>query len=152
MIENNNIEHRPWGCYQVIKKSNDGSELEKIITVKPNNKLSLQSHKHREEFWQILEGNALVEIDSNTFSLSDNDKIHIPLGSIHRVKNIGQQDLVIHEIQKGELLSEEDIIRYEDDYGRVDYKEVLIEMCKKYTNYCELGQKLSSLINNISDE
>ena len=50
------------------------------------------------------------------------------------------------------LLSEEDIIRYEDDYDRVDYKEVLIEMCKKYPNYCELGQKLSSLINNISDE
>ena len=106
----NNVEHRPWGCYQVTKKSDDGSELEKIITVKPNNKLSLQSHRHREEFWKILEGNALVEIDSNTFSLSNNDEIHIPLGAIHRVKNIGQQDLVIHEIQKGELLSEDDII------------------------------------------
>jgi mannose-6-phosphate isomerase-like protein (cupin superfamily) len=148
----NNVEHRPWGCYEVIKKSSDDLELEKLITVKPNNKLSLQSHKHREEFWVVIEGNALVEIDSVTHTLTSGDKIHIPLGSIHRLKNIGQKDLVIHEIQKGELLSEEDIIRYEDDYGRVDYKEVLIEMCKKYPNYCELGQKLSSLINNISDE
>jgi|TARA_B110000483_G_C18140517_1_gene521240 mannose-6-phosphate isomerase-like protein (cupin superfamily) len=144
-----NIEYRPWGCYEVTKKSSDGSELEKLITIKPNNKLSLQSHKHREEFYVILEGNALVEIDSVTYTLTSGDEINIPIGAIHRVSNIGQKDLVIHEIQRGELLSEEDIIRYEDDYGRVDYKEVLIEMFKKYPNHCEFGEKLSILINNL---
>lgn len=144
-----NIEYRPWGCYEVTKKSSDGSELEKLITIKPNNKLSLQSHKHREEFYVILEGNALVEIDSVTYTLTSGDEINIPIGAIHRVNNIGQKDLVIHEIQRGELLSEEDIIRYEDDYGRVDYKEVLIEMFKKYPNHCEFGEKLSILINNL---
>ena len=111
-----NIEERPWGNYHVIAK-NTGYQI-KEIKVKPNSKLSLQKHKSRSEFWQILKGKSKIIIDDKEYYLNKKEHIYIPNNSIHRIENIGKKDLIFIEIQLGENLEETDIVRLEDDYGR----------------------------------
>ena len=113
----NNFDTRPWGNYEVI---DIGSNFQvKRITVLPGKRLSLQSHKYRKEHWIVVLGEADVVIDDRIFNLKISQSIDIPLGSIHRLSNKTNTDLVLIEIQFGEYLGEDDIIRYEDDFNRV---------------------------------
>lgn len=109
--------YRPWGFYTVIAQGK--GFMSKIIHVNPGQKLSVQSHNFRSEHWVILSGTAKVILENKEFILSPGHSIDIPLKAIHSLQNPYQEDLEIIEIQKGDPLIEEDIIRYEDIYGRV---------------------------------
>ncbi len=111
-----NVEKRPWGNYHIIAK-NIGYQI-KEIKVFENSKLSLQIHKNRSEFWQIVMGKSKITIEDKEYFLREKEHIYIPKDTIHRIENIGKEELVFIEIQLGEDLKEEDIIRIEDDYGR----------------------------------
>ena len=112
-----NIEKRPWGNYHIIAK-NIGYQI-KEIRVSQGSKLSLQKHKDRSEFWQIVEGMSKITIGSKEYFLKEKEHIHIPKNTVHRIENIGNKELILIEIQLGQNLNENDIIRIEDDYGRV---------------------------------
>ena len=110
--------YRPWGTYENLDSGE--SHQVKRITVNPGAQLSLQSHEHRSEHWTIVSGVAEVTKDKEIFTLNVNESIFIPVGSIHSLKNLMDEDLVIIEVQCGDYLGEDDIKRYEDIYGRVD--------------------------------
>tara|TARA_B100001540_G_scaffold276958_1_gene264162 strand:- start:14 stop:793 length:780 start_codon:yes stop_codon:yes gene_type:complete len=110
------IENRPWGNFHIIAKGN-GYQI-KEMNINPKNKQSLQKHKHRSEYWQVIEGQGRVFLEDSEIKLRTGDNIYIPKESLHRLENTGNQNLKIVEIQIGEIISEEDIIRIEDDYGR----------------------------------
>ena len=112
-----NVEERPWGNYHIIAK-NKGYQIKEIIVSK-GSKLSLQKHSGRSEFWQIVKGKSKITIEKNEHYLKEKEHIYIPKNTIHRIENIGKEELIFIEIQLGENLKEEDIIRLEDDYGRV---------------------------------
>lgn len=108
---------RPWGYYTCM---NGGKGyLTKTICVLPKQKLSIQSHNHRSEHWVVLEGKALVIKDGKEYYLNAGDSIDIPLQAKHSLQNPYDEELKIIEVQKGDYISEDDIIRYEDYYGRV---------------------------------
>lgn len=108
---------RPWGFYTCL---NGGQGwLSKIITVSPGHKLSLQSHNYRSEHWVVLEGTATVMLENEVHELQKRQSIDIPLQAKHSLQNHTNEPLKILEVQKGEYISEDDIIRYEDMYGRV---------------------------------
>ena len=109
--------YRPWGNYQSI--ADDSTWQVKLITVKPGNKLSLQMHHHRAEHWIVVKGTAKVQIDEKIFILSENQSTFIPLGSKHRLTNPGKIPLQLIEVQSGTYLGEDDIKRFEDNYGRI---------------------------------
>ena len=111
---------RPWGMYTVLAAA--GRYKIKSIVVKPKATLSLQAHHHRSEHWVVVSGVAEITKDSKKFLLHTNESTYISIGEKHRLSNPGIVDLVIIEVQCGEYLGEDDIIRYEDVYGRV--KEV----------------------------
>ncbi len=123
LIENNASEaqnhsevYRPWGSYDCIDV---GHRFQvKRITVNPGAKLSLQKHHHRAEHWVVVTGTAEVTCDDRTFLLTENQSTYIPLGSMHRLSNPGKIPLEIVEIQSGGYLNEDDIERYDDQYGR----------------------------------
>lgn len=108
--------HRPWGWYDSI----DQGERFKVkrIQVKPKASLSLQKHHHRAEHWVIVKGTAEITIGKKTILLTENQSTYIPLGETHRLSNPGQVLLEIIEVQSGSYLGEDDIIRFEDNYGR----------------------------------
>ena len=108
--------YRPWGSYTSLIENDKW--LVKSIEVNPGSKLSLQMHHHRTEHWIVVKGTAKVEVDNKSFVLSENQSTFIPLGSRHRLSNPGKIDLTIIEIQSGEYIGEDDIIRFKDDYGR----------------------------------
>ena len=108
---------RPWGYYTCLN-SGEGY-LTKTICVLPKHKLSIQSHNHRSEHWVVLEGQALVIKDGKEYNLYQGDSIDIPVGIRHSLQNPFDCELKIIEVQKGDYISEDDIIRYEDCYGRV---------------------------------
>jgi len=108
---------RPWGYYESLIKSNNFQV--KSIIIKPGEKLSLQLHKKRAEHWVVVSGIALVTIDKKQIKLIENQSTYIPIGSKHRLENIGEDILHIIEIQSGNYLEEDDIIRFDDDYGRI---------------------------------
>ena len=112
-----NVEERPWGNYHIIAK-NKGYQIKEIIVSK-GSKLSLQKHSRRSEFWQIVKGESKITIEENEHYLKEKEHIYIPKNTIHRIENIGKDELIFIEIQLGENLKEEDIIRLEDDYGRI---------------------------------
>ena len=107
---------KPWGSYSTYEKND--SYLVKRITVKPKQRLSLQSHEHRSEFWVVTHGTALVTIENEEISLNKGEHIQIQKKQKHRLSNENDTDLEIVEIQFGSTLDEEDIIRYHDDFGR----------------------------------
>ncbi len=109
--------YRPWGFYTCLNGS-DGW-LTKIITVSAGHKLSLQSHNHRSEHWVVLEGNATVILEDEKHTLNKGQSIDIPVGAKHSLQNHTKLPLKILEVQRGDIISEDDIIRYEDMYGRV---------------------------------
>lgn len=107
---------RPWGWYQTIEQ---GERFKvKHIHVDPGAKLSLQKHWHRSEHWVVVRGTALVTCGDNTFVLRENESTFIPAGSNHRLENPGKVPLRLIEVQSGEYVGEDDIVRIEDDYGR----------------------------------
>lgn len=107
---------RPWGYYTCIYEG-DGY-LTKVISVNPKQKLSVQSHNHRCEHWVVLEGEAIVILDDEEYCLSSGESIDIAVEAKHSLQNPYDKELKIIEVQKGDYLSEDDIIRYEDMYGR----------------------------------
>lgn len=111
------IVKKPWGYYHIVSETTEYKE--KKITIYQKKRLSLQKHKKRDEFWKIEQGNAEVILNNKKIKLSKNDELFIPRESFHRVKNIGNINLIIQEIQTGDYFGEDDIIRIEDDYGRV---------------------------------
>jgi mannose-1-phosphate guanylyltransferase/mannose-6-phosphate isomerase len=108
--------YRPWGFYDSID-CGDNFQV-KRIQVNPGSKLSLQKHQHRAEHWIITSGEATVTCGENTFKLKENQSTFIPKGEIHRLENQEEKILEIIEIQTGDYLGEDDIIRLEDDYQR----------------------------------
>lgn len=109
--------YRPWGMFDSIDQG-DRYQV-KRITVKPGAKLSVQMHHHRAEHWVIVSGSAKVTNGDKTFLLSENESTYIPIGVVHALENPGKVDLEIIEIQSGTYLGEDDIVRFEDVYGRV---------------------------------
>jgi mannose-1-phosphate guanylyltransferase/mannose-6-phosphate isomerase len=111
------VVHRPWGTYESI---DSGANFQvKHIMVKPGAKLSLQMHHHRAEHWIVVDGTALVTCDKREFLLQANESTYIPLGARHRLENPGKLPLQLIEVQSGDYLGEDDIVRFEDTYGRV---------------------------------
>ncbi len=110
--------YRPWGHYLSVVEANRWQL--KLIMVKPEAKLSLQMHHHRSEHWVVVSGTAKVEVDNTLKILSENQSIYIPLGSKHRLSNPGKIPLTLIEVQSGSYVGEDDIVRFEDSYGRTE--------------------------------
>ena len=108
--------YRPWGHYLSVVEGNRWQV--KLIQVKPGEKLSLQMHHHRSEHWVVVSGTAKVEVDNKIEILSENQSVYIPLGSKHRLYNPGKISLTLIEVQSGSYVGEDDIVRFEDKYGR----------------------------------
>lgn len=109
--------YRPWGCYDSI--DNGKRHQVKCITVNPGQKLSLQMHHHRAEHWIVVSGTARIHKGKETFLLTENESVYIPLGETHALENPGKVPLELIEVQSGSYLGEDDIVRFEDLYGRV---------------------------------
>jgi len=108
--------HRPWGRYTILGEGN-GYKI-KRITVNPGGVLSLQRHIHRSEHWVVVSGTALVQIGDNEHFLEANKSVFVPMSEKHRLSNPGKIPLEIIEVQNGDYLGEDDIERFEDNYGR----------------------------------
>jgi mannose-1-phosphate guanylyltransferase/mannose-6-phosphate isomerase len=108
--------HRPWGWYEGIDKA-ERFQVKRIM-VRPGEKLSLQMHHHRAEHWIVVSGTAKVTINGVETLLSENQSTYIPLGHTHRLENPGKVPLHLIEVQSGSYLGEDDIVRFEDTYGR----------------------------------
>ena len=109
--------HRPWGYYDSI---DSGPRFQvKRIVVKPGASLSLQMHHHRAEHWVVVSGTARVTRGTEIIMLAENQSTYIPLGTVHRLENPGMIDLEMIEVQSGSYLGEDDIVRLEDNYGRL---------------------------------
>lgn len=108
---------RPWGSYDCI----DGADRFQVkrIVVNPGEKLSLQMHYHRAEHWIVVKGTAEVRCGDKTMILTENQSTYIPLGELHQLSNPGKFPLEIIEVQSGSYLGEDDIVRFEDQYGRI---------------------------------
>lgn len=108
--------YRPWGWYEGIDV---GERFQvKRIMVKPGEKLSLQMHHHRAEHWVVVSGSAMITVDNVTKLYTENESTYIPIGATHRLENPGKLPLHLIEVQSGSYLGEDDIVRYEDTYGR----------------------------------
>ena len=110
--------HRPWGWYDLI----DAGERFQVkrIMVKPKASLSLQMHHHRAEHWIVVSGTAEVTVGETVQLISENQSVYIPLGNVHRLTNPGAIPLDIIEVQSGSYLGEDDIVRFQDNYGRTN--------------------------------
>jgi len=109
---------RPWGWYVNIEGNDHSGYKVKKIGVYPNKRLSLQSHQKRSEHWIIIKGTAKVRVGNDHHILNKNQSIYIPTGVLHRIKNIGNDMVELIEVQIGTYLGEDDIERFEDDFGR----------------------------------
>jgi mannose-1-phosphate guanylyltransferase/mannose-6-phosphate isomerase len=110
--------HRPWGWYDSI---DEGLRFKvKRIQVNPGASLSLQKHHHRAEHWVVVKGTADITCGDKNIVLSENQSTYIPLGETHRLANSGSTPLEIIEVQSGSYLGEDDIVRFEDHYGRIE--------------------------------
>ncbi|BAC93116.1 mannose-1-phosphate guanylyltransferase [Vibrio vulnificus YJ016] len=109
--------YRPWGKYDSV---DNGERFQvKRITVKPGAKLSVQMHHHRAEHWIVVSGTAKVQIDDTEQFVTENESVYIPITAVHALENPGKVDLELIEVQSGSYLGEDDIVRFEDRYGRV---------------------------------
>lgn len=110
------FEVRPWGGFEVLSEQKEFKV--KRVTVDPGQRLSYQSHAKRAEHWLIIQGTATITLDEKTVDLAAGDSFQIPVGSKHRIANPGKVPLIFVEVQTGEYLGEDDIVRYQDDYNR----------------------------------
>jgi len=108
---------RPWGYYEVLVDETDHKV--KRITVNPGGRLSLQRHQKRIEHWYAIKGKAVATLGERQVELAPGSSLDIPVKTIHRIQNPGAEPFVFIEIQRGEYFGEDDIERFEDDYGRV---------------------------------
>lgn len=112
----NEFDRRPWGNYTVL---DEGENFKvKRIEVLPNKRLSYQSHKHRAEHWFVVRGTAKVTLNGIEIPVKTGEAIDIPLGAKHRVENSDEELLIFIETQTGNYFGEDDIERYDDDFGR----------------------------------
>ena len=121
-LDENIVDHeifqRPWGFYKTTVMNSYFQS--KIISVNPQSQLSLQSHNHREEHWIIAHGKGIVQIDNSVIPIQRGSYMFIPKGARHRLTNTDEKEsLIVTEVQIGDYFGEDDIIRYEDIYGRV---------------------------------
>jgi mannose-6-phosphate isomerase len=112
-----NFEERPWGNYTVLH-TDDNCQVKKLV-VDPGKRISLQSHEFRAEHWFIVSGQGTAELDGNEIVVNPGDSVDIPIGSKHRILCSSNESLVFIEVQTGSSFVEADIIRYEDDFGRI---------------------------------
>ena len=112
----NSIVEKPWGHFEILKSGK--KFLVKKLFIKPGGMLSLQTHKHRSEHWIVAQGEVEVTLDKKTINLVENENIYIPKGALHRIANKSANDLIIIEMWYGEILDENDIKRYDDNYNR----------------------------------
>lgn len=105
-------EHRPWGSYNILDSSAYIGYKVKKINVYPGKRLSLHSHNKRSEYWIIVKGIGKVQLNLKSIEVRSKDFIYIPKKTLHRIENIGEDELVFVETQVGEYLGEDDIIRY----------------------------------------
>ena len=112
-----NVIEKPWGNYLILHVEN-GIEV-KRIELKPGCRLSLQKHAHRAEKWTIVAGSGIAIVGTHEISVLRGSVIEIEVNEIHRIQNTGQELLVFIEIQFGDYLGEDDIVRLQDDYGRI---------------------------------
>lgn len=117
LANEHNLVYRPWGWYHSIERGENFQV--KRISVNPKARLSLQSHKFRQENWICIKGVATVEVDGVKTDLKVNESIFVPLGAVHRLSNNTSESVEIIEVQNGSYLGEDDIVRFEDDYSRV---------------------------------
>ena len=108
---------RPWGRYDVLADA--PSYKVKTITVEPGKRLSYQRHAQRSEHWFVVQGHGRVTLDGVPKDLEPGDAVDVPRGVAHRIQNVGSEQLVFVEVQTGDRFGEDDIVRLEDDYGRV---------------------------------
>jgi mannose-6-phosphate isomerase len=114
------IEHaeRPWGCYTVLA---EGDRFKvKTIEVRPGQRLSYQRHRRRAEHWFVVEGQGVITLDGATIEVQPGDSVDVPCGTAHRIQNTGSAPLVFVEVQHGDYFGEDDIVRLDDDYGRLE--------------------------------
>ncbi len=114
-------EIRPWGSFTVLGEFPDCKT--KRLDVLPGKRLSLQSHNHRTEHWVVIDGTARITLDDTVQDRSAGETVVIPKGCRHRIENPGDQTLSIIEVQLGDYFGEDDIVRYEDDFGRLSEAE-----------------------------
>ncbi|MBQ0066895.1 MAG: mannose-1-phosphate guanylyltransferase/mannose-6-phosphate isomerase [Phascolarctobacterium sp.] len=115
VIENVTM-YRPWGSYTVLAEG-EGYKVKKIV-VKPGQKLSLQLHHHRSEHWTVVSGVATIKVDDKLMECQANEGTYIPIESKHRLMNLTDKEVIIIEVQNGKYLGEDDIERFDDEYGR----------------------------------
>jgi mannose-6-phosphate isomerase-like protein (cupin superfamily) len=111
------FEERPWGSYTVLDEG-EGYKV-KRIEVLPGKRLSYQKHAHRAEHWVMVNGIAKVTLDGTEIDCAIGDTVDVAIGAAHRIENPGHERLVFIEVQRGTYLGEDDIVRLQDDYGRV---------------------------------
>jgi mannose-1-phosphate guanylyltransferase/mannose-6-phosphate isomerase len=111
---------RPWGSYTVLEKGN-GYKIKRVV-LKPRARLSLQLHRRRTEHWVVVAGIARVTKENETYMVHTNESTYIPMNTKHRLENLGEEPLRVIEVQNGDYLEEDDIERFQDDYGRKDYR------------------------------
>lgn len=114
------FDQRPWGTFTVLDEG-DGFKV-KRIEVFPGKRLSYQKHSQRAEHWVVVQGTAKVTLDDREIVVEAGQAIDIRVGSAHRVENPGEQTLLFIEVQRGDYLGEDDIVRLEDDFGRAPEK------------------------------
>lgn len=110
------FDRRPWGSYTVLEEA--PTFKVKRIEVLPGKRLSYQKHSQRAEHWFVVQGTAKVTLDDNEITVRAGESIDIAVGTAHRVENPGNEDLIFIEVQRGNYLGEDDIVRLQDDYGR----------------------------------
>jgi len=110
--------HRPWGSYTILEEG-DRYKIKRLV-INPGTKLSHQLHNHRSEHWVVVSGTARVTNGENVYDVHPNESTYIPMSTKHRLENAGKIPVQIIEVQNGEYLEEDDIVRYEDDYNRHD--------------------------------
>lgn len=111
-------DERPWGTFTVLDEG-VGYKVKRIV-VRPGQRLSYQVHRRRREHWVVVAGSATVVLDDADHHLVVGDTIDVPVGVAHRIANPGEVDLVFIEVQRGDYLGEDDIVRLQDDYARVE--------------------------------
>jgi mannose-6-phosphate isomerase-like protein (cupin superfamily) len=109
-------DERPWGSWHVLDRG-PGYQV-KRIEVRPGQRLSYQTHERRAEHWSIARGTATCTLDGETFEVTVGGSVDVPVGMPHRIANLHSEDLVVIEVQRGDYLGEDDIVRLDDDYGR----------------------------------
>jgi mannose-6-phosphate isomerase-like protein (cupin superfamily) len=117
--------YRPWGNYEQLDKG-EGYQVKRIV-IKPGGVLSLQKHKYRAEHWVVVQGRPEITIEDDVKTLEPNQSIYIPLGSVHRLANKTDETVVLIEVQTGDYLGEDDIIRLDDEYNRSSGKTTSVD-------------------------